>query len=204
MTNVVHATRLCHASLLLWNKPARESQFALSSVTCSTAHYSSENWYISSSGSQLTAFVVCSFFCSAAMCLHNTANSRIRQKTFHFGREPWSDSERETSAGGSGIYSFWHQKHYAVRLLPRKNWLWSKGKQGPSSNVGSRSEEPGVCAGDQETHLLHTIKKSHGRRLRLPMLKSMWKENPCGMTFARHLSSLTTTTATLWSVADRI
>ena len=32
------------------------------------------------------------------MCLHNAANSRIRQKTFHFGREPWSDTEQETSA----------------------------------------------------------------------------------------------------------
>jgi len=32
------------------------------------------------------------------MCLHNAANSRIRQKTFHFGREPWSVSEREKSA----------------------------------------------------------------------------------------------------------
>ena len=32
------------------------------------------------------------------MCLRNAANSRIRQITFHFGREPWSDSERETSA----------------------------------------------------------------------------------------------------------
>ena len=72
------------------------------------------------------------------MCLHNAANSRIRQKTFHFGREPWSDNERETSTklAAAGFIRF-DTKGIMQCVYCLEKIDFGLKKQEPPSNVGS-------------------------------------------------------------------